>query len=220
MAKLTAQQIAGYALAAGFPPAEIATATAVALSESGGETTASNRNTNGSYDYGLWQINTVHGSLLNQGNKFDPLDNAKMALTVWQRAGNKWTPWVVYKSGVYRTNLPIASLAAAKPDDVSSKPGAAGSAPAVDDPNTGPIDTVASGLSGIAASISEFGKTLTSINTFVQALFSGGTWLRIGAFIMGCTLLLFSFVRLTGADKAVVAVGKAAATVATKVPIK
>jgi hypothetical protein len=220
MAKLTAQQIAGYAKAAGFPATELATATAVALSESGGETTATNQNSNYSTDYGLWQINTVHGDLLKQGDKFNPLDNAKMALTVWQRAGNKWTPWSVYKSGVYRTNLPIASLAAAKPDDVSGSPGASGSAPAVDDPTTGPIDSTLSGLNSIAASIGEFGKTITSINTFVQTLFSGGTWLRIGAFIMGCSLLLFSFVRLTGADKAAVAVGKTAVGIAAKVPIK
>jgi hypothetical protein len=220
MAKLSAQQIAGYALAAGFPATEIATATAVALGESGGESTATNRNSNGSYDYGLWQINTVHGPLLNQGNRFDPLDNAKMAFTVWQRAGNKWTPWSVYKSGIYRTFLPTATLAAAKPDDVGNRPGAAGSAPAVDDPNSGPIDATVGGLNSIAASLADFGKTVGSINTFVQTLFSGGTWLRIGAFIMGCSLLLFSFVRLTGADKAAVAIGKTAVGVAAKVPIK
>ena len=59
MARLNEFQIAGYALAAGFPPNEIATATAVALAESGGDTNATNHNTNGSYDYGIWQINTV-----------------------------------------------------------------------------------------------------------------------------------------------------------------
>jgi hypothetical protein len=220
MAKLSAQQIAGYALAAGFPPAEIPTATAIALGESGGETTATNRNSNGTYDYGLWQINTVHGPLLSQGDRFNPADNAKMALTVWQRAGNKWTPWSVYKSGIYRTFLPTATLAAAKPDDISSQPGASGSAPAVDDPTSGPIDSTVSALSGIGQTFADIGKTIGSINTFVQTLFSGGTWLRIGAFVMGCALLLFSFVRLTGADKAAVAITKTAVGVAAKVPIK
>ena len=51
--KVTPQQIAGYAIAAGFPPDQIATAVAVALAESGGETTATNKNSNGSIDYGL-----------------------------------------------------------------------------------------------------------------------------------------------------------------------
>jgi hypothetical protein len=220
MAKLSPQDLAGYALAAGFPPAEIATAVAVALGESGGETTATNRNTNGSYDYGLWQINTVHGPLLSQGDRFNPLDNAKMAFTVWQRAGNKWTPWSVYKSGVYRTFLPQATLGAAKPTNVTANPPVVtGSAPAVDDPNSGPVDSVANSLSGIATAIGEFGKTLTSINTFVTNLFSGGTWLRIGAFIMGCVLLLFSFVRLTGTDKAVVSLGKTAIAARTGVKV-
>src|SRR4029077_12090642 len=99
MARLTAQQIAWYAQQAGFPPEEIARATAVALAESGGDPAATHTNTNRSVDYGLWQINSVHGGLLNQGDKFNPLDNAKMALTVWRGAGGKWTPLSVYNSG-------------------------------------------------------------------------------------------------------------------------
>ena len=80
MATLTRGQIANAARAAGFPESQIPMAVAVAMAESGGNPRATNNaNRNGSSDYGLWQINTVHSSLLASGNKYDPADNAKMA---------------------------------------------------------------------------------------------------------------------------------------------
>lgn len=203
--KLTPQQIAGYASAAGFPPDQIATATAVALAESGGETTATNRNSNGSTDYGLWQINTIHGQLLNQGDKFNPLDNAKMALTVYARAGNKWTPWTVYKSGTYRAQMPTATLAAGNPIPPQ---GAANAITAENTSTTGP---------SVAASQS---SALGSIGSALEAfsiLTSGSLWLRVGAFILGSCLIGFSLLRLSGADQMV---GKAAKLAVTKGVIK
>lgn len=222
MAKLTMEQIAGYAKQAGFPDSEIATAVAVAMAESGGDTTAYNQNSNRSTDYGLWQINTVHGPLLTQyGDKFDPLANAKMALTVWQRAGNKWTPWVVYKSGVYRIHLLEAQRAAAKPADTATNPPVvSGSAPAVDDPNTGPIDAFNRMAASVETIIKAITEPIASFNALMTRLGSGGFWLRIGAFILGFNLVLFALIRLSGTDKAVVALGKTAASVAVKVPIK
>jgi hypothetical protein len=196
MAKLTAQQIAGAAKAAGFPANELATATAVALAESGGETTATNRNTNGSVDYGLWQINTVHGSLLSQGDKFNPDDNAKMAYTVWSRAGNKWSPWSAYNNQRYRTFLPQASLAAAAP---TATPASA----TIPNPTPGGAAMAAAG--GTA-----------DILSLISGLTSGGLWTRIGAFLLGGILILFSLWKLTGAGDIIVQTGKLAAKVGSR----
>ncbi len=196
MAKLTAQQIAGAAKAAGFPDNELATATAVALAESGGETTATNRNTNGSVDYGLWQINTVHGSLLSQGDKFNPTDNAKMAYTVWNGAGRKWSPWSAYNNQRYRTFLPTASLAAAAPTAVSAS---------VDIPNPTPGGAAMAAAGGTA-----------DILSLLSGLTSGGLWTRLGAFLLGGILILFSLWKLTGAGDIIVQTGKVAAKVASK----
>jgi len=206
--RYNAQQIAGYAKAAGFPPQEIATATAVALAESGGESTATNKNTNGSIDYGLWQINTVHGSLLNQGDKFNPLDNAKMALTVWQRAGNKWTPWTVYKTGAYRTQMGAATMGAASPTDPMELVGTP------NDTSTVPAGTTvaASPLDLLGPLGTALGSTLGTLNR----LLSGGLWLRIGAFMLGSLLIVFSLFRLSGLDQTLVSAGKTAAKVAIK----
>jgi|SoiMethySBSTD1v2_1073268.scaffolds.fasta_scaffold13508_13 hypothetical protein len=210
--KITPQQIAGYAAAAGFPPDQIQTATAVALAESGGETTATNRNSNGSTDYGLWQINTIHGQLLNQGDKFNPLDNAKMALTVYARAGNKWTPWTVYKTGAYQAQMNTARMAASQPT------------PPVQNSGAGAAITANVGDTAINASVGASPSgALGSIGSALEAfskLTSGSLWLRIGAFVLGSCLIGFSLFRLSGADKlvgqAVGVAGKAAKTAVTK----
>jgi len=208
MARLNEFQIAGYALAAGFPPNEIATATAVALAESGGNTDAQNRNTNGSYDYGLFQINTVHGALLNQGNKFNPLDNAKMALTVWRNAGNKWTPWTVYKSGTYRAQLLKGTAGAAKPAAIGAAPAAEFQPPLVspegepltDPEGNVPIPGQGGPLEAAVGMLGDAAASLKGLNDTLMTLVSGGFWLRVGAFIVGSLLIAVSLIKLTGAQ--------------------
>ena len=100
---LSVAQIASTMRAAGWPEDAIPTGIAIVLAESGGNPRAVNTaNRNGSVDYGLFQINTVHGSLLSQGDKFNPVDNARMALKVYKQAGNSWKPWSTFNSGKYK----------------------------------------------------------------------------------------------------------------------
>ena len=75
-------------------------AAAIAQAESGGRPNASNKNTDGSEDRGLWQINSVHGSL----STFDPAANARAAITISSN-GLNWSPWVTFKTGAYRKYL-------------------------------------------------------------------------------------------------------------------
>ena len=56
----SAVQLAAFAAAAGFKGDSLVIAVAVALAESSGKSDAMNYNTDGSYDVGMWQINTVH----------------------------------------------------------------------------------------------------------------------------------------------------------------
>lgn len=101
--RLSASQIADVMRKAGWPESAIPVGVAVAFAESGGNPRAVNRaNRNGSSDYGLFQINSVHGSLLNEGDRYDPVANARMALKVYKGAGNSWKPWSTYNSGSYR----------------------------------------------------------------------------------------------------------------------
>jgi hypothetical protein len=220
MANLTPQQVAGYAKAAGFPASEIATATAVAFAESGGNPSASHRNTNGSTDYGLWQINTIHGSLLNQGDRNNPADNAKMAYTVWQRAGGKWTPWATYNSQKFRTYLPQATLAAGNPtlpttttQPTPQSPEGTGAVPAGGATAT---DPAAAQSAGILDTLGSLAQSFGAIPKIIGTLLSGGLWLRVGAFIAGGILIMFSLIRLSGAETAVKGLVKTAVAVGSK----
>lgn len=87
---------------AGFPDSAIPKGVAIVQAESGGNPAATNHNTNGSTDYGLWQINSVHSSLLSHGVWNDPQSNTNMAYQVWKSAGGSWSPWSTYNSGAYQ----------------------------------------------------------------------------------------------------------------------
>lgn len=69
-------------------------AAAVAMAESGGDPNATNTNSDGSTDRGLWQINSVHGSQ----STTDPLANAKAAVQISSN-GSNWRPWCTTWSG-------------------------------------------------------------------------------------------------------------------------
>lgn len=72
---------------------------AIALAESSGNPMATNHNSDGSTDRGLWQINSVHGSL----STYDVTDNAKAAVKIKSTQG--LSAWVTYTSGAYRKFL-------------------------------------------------------------------------------------------------------------------
>lgn len=88
--------VARAAAAAGFPKEELVTAVAVAYAESSFNEQATHRNDDGSTDYGLWQINSVHKfAELSSGAWADPKVNAQLALSVWKSQG--WNAWSVHK---------------------------------------------------------------------------------------------------------------------------
>ena len=89
-----------YLTAAGFLGADLNTANAIAGAESKYNTTAvGGPNKDGTYDYGLMQINSIHNPTAAQ--KTDGAANALMAYQIYQAAGNKFTPWSTYNSGAY-----------------------------------------------------------------------------------------------------------------------
>lgn len=100
MPRLSGSQVKAVVIAAGFHGDDVPIAVGVAMAESGGNTGATHRNTNGSTDYGLFQINSIHSDVLARGNWRNPVDNAKMAYAVKSSSG--WNAWVTYKSGAYK----------------------------------------------------------------------------------------------------------------------
>lgn len=87
MANYTCSQLAQLWVQAGGPSAVANLMASIAMAESSGNPQASNTNTNGTVDRGLWQINSVHGSQ----NWFDPLTNAQEAVALYKDQGT--SPW-------------------------------------------------------------------------------------------------------------------------------
>lgn len=110
--------IAVYARNAGFSGADLLTAVAIALAESGGNPNDEGdwtldgsklvpKGTPGAYSTsaGLWQIHwTVHPEFQGQ-NLYDPQTNANAAYSVYRAAGNSFRPWTTYLNGAYTAHL-------------------------------------------------------------------------------------------------------------------
>ena len=72
---------------------------AIARAESGCNPRSDNSglNTNGTYDYGLFQINSVHGH--SRDILANPAKNTEIAFKIWQSQG--YRAWSAYNNGSY-----------------------------------------------------------------------------------------------------------------------
>jgi hypothetical protein len=92
-------QLEGIWIQAGGNPQYAAIAAAIATAESSGNSQASNTNSNGSVDRGLWQINSSNGA----GSSFDIMTNARTAVSM-SNNGVNWRPWcTAYSDGACGT---------------------------------------------------------------------------------------------------------------------
>jgi hypothetical protein len=86
-----------------FPQEEVVNALKIASKENGaGDPGRTHRNRNGTVDYGLFQINSVHAAKVggNLEKLKDPETNVKVAFQIWQEQG--WRPWTTAKKlGLY-----------------------------------------------------------------------------------------------------------------------
>ena len=82
---------------------DTATARAVCLSESNGNSNAYNVNTNGTVDKGIMQINSCHADLIGDKDLYDPQVNMDIAYQIYRGSG--WRAWSSYNSGAYIAKL-------------------------------------------------------------------------------------------------------------------
>lgn len=78
-------------------------AVAVARCESGLRSNAIGYNTNGSFDSGVFQINSIHKAKYEGRNILDVDVNIDVAYEIYKAQG--FNPWVAYKSGCYKNFL-------------------------------------------------------------------------------------------------------------------
>ena len=94
---LSAQDIAGYAQNAGFSGSDLVMAVAVALAESSGVSAAiGDLQITPGGSVGLWQINLKYHPEFAGQDLTDPQTNANAAYSVYQAAGDRFTPWSTY----------------------------------------------------------------------------------------------------------------------------
>lgn len=161
------------ARAAGFSDAEALTAAAIALAESGGNEKATHTNTNGTVDYGAWQINSVHKDILARGDKFNLKDNAKMAYAVYKSQGFK--AWVTYKSGAYKKH-DIGMALSGLTDPATGKPKTNDQLAADIDAQGSPLENAvksATGIDGLSAALAKVGSDVTTVIIVVVLLVLG-----------------------------------------------
>lgn len=120
----TGMRVAAYLHNAGFAGNDLITAVAIAYAESGLHYDAKGGpNSDGSYDYGLMQINgKAHPDLMtptviSDGTWKDPLWNARAAFKIYSAAGHKFTPWSTYSSGSYDKHMGDAKSAVKRLQD-------------------------------------------------------------------------------------------------------
>lgn len=181
--QLSQAQLARLWIQAGGDPAQAGTASAVAMAESSGSTSATNHNTDGSTDLGPWQINNkAHPQYNQQQLLSNPLYNAKAAVAIASN-GKDWGPWVTFKTGAYKKFLSGfrgPSRASVKVGAIN--PADAAAAAKMEDEG---ITTQAGGLLG---GLSGLGQTLELLADPI----------RIGKIVLGGVLLIVALDRLTG----------------------
>jgi hypothetical protein len=192
--RLNAEQIAKAAHAAGFRGAALATATAIALAESGGNPMAHNDKPPDD-SYGLWQVNYYAAAgidrearIRNLGtpeSMYDPFNAARAAFII-SRGGTYWRDWSVYLSGAYRLHMPAASAAAAK---ISGGEAPAGGL----DWHSTPVDP----LVDVPGALSDLNplKGIEAVGAFFVKLLDPSTWRRVllvlgGGLVVGVALAL------------------------------
>lgn len=200
-------QLAAAWIQAGGPVSETATAVAVALAESGGKLTAIDHDSNGSTDYGPWQVNSVNGGSTADYNL---LTNAKNAVSVYQSQG--WGAWSTYNNGKWKTfyyqGVNAAQVATASTANqlagalipllgvgsAALLPGEVGAAEATAGASGAGGAGTATSLATKAGQAYATGKQALGIAALASVLLDPKHWLRILMIVGGGLLILLALV--------------------------
>lgn len=174
------EQLRNLYLQAGGTPKYAGVMAAVALAENRkGDPKATHKNTNGSVDQGLWQINSSNAGLYKGQNIFDPLVNAKAAVALAEHSGNGPKNWTQFRNGEWLNYIPKSqatqiigqynSITKNTPRDVITKP------------FTTIADTTTGALSDVAGTI---GKDIA----FGLIIAGGGALILLGLALIGLDL--------------------------------
>jgi Lysozyme like domain len=192
MSVVSDAQIAQYIRNAGATDQQVPTMVAIALAESGGNTSALGdvglETSTWGPSVGLWQIRSLNsergtGGVRDQNANLDPQMNANHAMAILGSQG--LSAWSTYTSQKYRLFLSRGTSAASQ------------------SPTSGTVQTVATAANPFTALLKIF-TTLTD----------KGMWERIGIVLFGAALIYIGIIMLIKGSGAYGAIDGAAKTVA------
>jgi hypothetical protein len=160
----------------------------VSLAENGSSDPqkVSGPNSDGSYDYGLWQINSVHFDKFSQASLLTVDGNAH-AMDVLSNHGKTWTAWATYNSGAYKVKgaTKISGLIANNLDsfDMSTD------IPFTDTSVSGAVNSIP-GVSTVTGAASATMGAAKAIGSLTSHLLDPKWWLRIGQGLAAFILLI------------------------------
>lgn len=186
MSKVPGVTVAGILETAGFSGETWITAVAIAKAESDFDITAKHQNRNGTWDWGLMQINDVHKP--TEEEKTRGIPNARLALKIF-RARGSFKDWATYNTGSYKKHIPLAksSIDGWRKLDAKAKDQALNSGPA-----QGQNDSF-NPLQGVSTNPGDLVKGAT--DAVLGGLFKLG--INAGAVIGGIVLLILGVLILT-----------------------
>lgn len=217
---MDASQIASYAAKAlGAGNNGLTVAVAVALAESGGASTATNRNSDGSIDTGLWQINSVHKARHPTWTidwLKNPANNAA-AMAIVSSNGTNWEPWSVWWEDPRRRTGPGKGKYLDHWDAAAKATGAHGSVgiPGPGDVIGPVVDTAMAIPEAIQNAAQAFLDLANKVGGWVA---EPHNWTRVGFVIGGALLVVLAGSAIASDTKAGQAVTGAVGTVATRRP--
>lgn len=224
MTQLSGNQIYALAKQVGLSDNNAQIAAAIAMAESGGNTTSHN-STPPDDSYGLWQINmlgslgparrALYGLASNEA-LYDPLTNAKVMSAI-SHQGQNFTPWTTYTSGRYKQYLQGVTAKGAAADALKALIGGIASA-------GGGVTAAVPGIDAADAALSSAGATVDFLTRASDALTktaawvtNSENWVRIAFVIVGGAAALAGLaavVRSTEAGQTAIKGGKKAVKLA------
>lgn len=200
MSRLSPVEIAAVVVAAGFP--DPVTAVAVVLGESGGDTRAVNRNTDGSIDRGLWQINSRWHPDVTDEQAFDINASTQAAWRI-SSGGTDFNPWHATKATAFAGHLETARDALDRlnvSDELRDRAETAEGDPGVR--TVSPVDVVRSGAGTVAdvasGALGGIGELVGLAARALGVLTSGDFWRRAALVVAGVALLVLAAVLVFG----------------------
>lgn len=182
---------------------------AIIFAESKGRVGATHKNSDGSIDRGLMQINSVHSQYDADKLVHDAGYNVAAGHEIWKAAGGSFSPWTTYKTQAYKTYLDSKGRlrpGLANFPVLNSEGGLVGQ---IGDVATAPLDAAEGAVNAATDGVN-------AIADVVKSLANASTWARLGKGWLGGVFVVLGVggIVFTVANKAgAMPVAKAAAKV-------